>query len=163
MYNIRLSKDEDKEQVIAIFNYYIQNTMAAYPLSPLPVQAWGFIKSKCINGTILVAEDESGKVVGFALLKSFMDMDTFSHTADIGYFIDPNHVGKGLGKRFITELEATAKSFGIKILTANVSSANPESIAFHEHCGFVKCGELPNVGKKKDEYFNMIWYYKDIT
>jgi len=46
---------------------------------------------------------------------------------------------------------------------ANVSSANPESIAFHEHAGFVKCGELPRVGMKRGEYFGLIWYYKTIA
>ncbi len=163
MYNIRLSRDADSEQVMAIFNHYIDHSMAAYPQSPLPVQAFGFIKSKCINGTILVAEDANGKVVGFALLKSFMDMNTFAHTADIGYFIDPQHTGKGLGRQFLAELENHAKTLGIKVLIANVSSANPESIAFHERSGFTKCGELPNVGKKKGEYFSMLWYYKSIA
>jgi len=163
MYTIRLGKDEDKDQVIAIFNHYIVNTMAAYPQSPLPVQAWGFIKSKCVNGTVLVAEDDKGTVVGFALLKSFMEMDTFAHTADIGYFIDPKHTGKGLGKLFLAELEKAAKDLGIKTLVANVSSANPESIAFHEHSGFIKCGQLPQVGKKQDEFFDLIWYYKSIA
>lgn len=162
MYNIRLSKDEDNEQVMAIMNYYIENSMAAYPLAPLPVQAWGFIKAKCINGTILVAETESAEVVGFALMKSFMEMEAFAHSADIGYFIDPKHTGKGLGKRFLAELEEIAKQMGIKTLLANVSSENPDSIAFHERNGFCKCGELPKVGKKHDKYFDMIWYYKNI-
>lgn len=163
MYNIRLSADEDKEQVMAIFNYYIENTMAAYPQRPLPVQAWDFIKAKCLQGTALVAETDTGKVVGFALLKSFMEMEAFSHTADIGYFIDPNHIGKGLGKQLLAKLEETAKGMGITVLTANVSSLNPESIAFHEHTGFSKCGELPAVGKKNGEAFNLIWYCKSIA
>lgn len=163
MYNVRLSLDEDKEQVIAIFNHYIENSMAAYPQKALPVQAWDFLRNKCIHGTIFVAEDAEAKVVGFAMLKSFMDLDTFSHTADVGYFVHPNHVGRGLGKLFLAKLEEAALNFGIKILVANVSSLNPESIAFHEHTGFVKCGELPMVGKKHGELFNIIWYYKDIS
>lgn len=162
MYNIRLVVDEDKEQVMSIFNYYIENSMAAYPQSQLPVQAFAFIKSKCVNNTILVAEAEDTGVVGFALLKSFMEMDTFAHTADVGYFIDPIHIGKGLGKRFLVELEKIAKDFGIKTLVANVSSANSDSIAFHERTGFTKCGEIPNVGKKHGEYFDILWYYKTL-
>ena len=100
---------------------------------------------------------------GVALLKSFMEMDTFAHTADIGYFIDPEHTGKGLGKQFLAELEKHARELGIKVLVANVSSANPESIAFHERTGFTKCGELPNVGKKKGESFGILWYCKSLA
>jgi GNAT superfamily N-acetyltransferase len=55
---------------------------------------------------------------GVALLKSFMEMDTFAHTADIGYFIDPEHTGKGLGKQFLAELEKHARELGIKVLVA---------------------------------------------
>jgi phosphinothricin acetyltransferase len=92
-----------------------------------------------------------------------MEMDTFAHTADIGYFIDPEHTGKGLGKQFLAELEKHARELGIKVLVANVSSANPESIAFHERTGFTKCGELPNVGKKKGESFGILWYCKSLA
>ncbi len=45
-------------------------------------------------------------------------MDTFAHTADIGYFIDPEHTGKGLGKQFLAELEKHARELGIKVLVA---------------------------------------------
>lgn len=45
MYKIRISNDGDQEQAIAIFNYYIENSMAAYPQKSLPAQAWNFIKS----------------------------------------------------------------------------------------------------------------------
>lgn len=163
MYKIRISNDGDQEQAIAIFNYYIENSMAAYPQKSLPAQAWNFIKSKCIGGTALVAEDAEGKVVGFALLKSFMELDTFADTADIGYFIHPDHVGKGLGKLFIARLEEAARSFGITTLVANVSSENSDSIAFHERLGFIKCGEIPGVGKKLGKTFNVLWYYKNIN
>lgn len=162
MYIIRMSADADQERIIAIFNHYIVNSIAAYPQHPLPEQAWPFIKGKCLNGTVFVAEDANGSVVGFALLKNFMELDTFARTADIGYFIDPAHVGKGLGKLFLAKLEAAAKDLGIKTLVANVSSLNQESIAFHERTGFTKCGELPGVGQKHGEIFNLIWYYKSI-
>lgn len=162
MYKIRLSSDEDKEQIINIFNHYIENSMAAYPQKPLPVLAWELIKGKCIQGTVYVAVDSSDNVVGFALLKSFMEIDTFAHTADLGYFIDPAHTGKGLGKLLLAELESKAREFGIKTLVANVSSQNPGSIAFHERTGFTRCGELPNVGDKRGGSFGLIWFYKNI-
>lgn len=163
MYTIRLSADGDKIQIMAIFNHYIEHSMAAYPQRPLPVKAWDFIKSKCVQGNAFVAVDQEGKVVGFAILKNFMEMDTFAHTADIGYFIEPDHVGKGLGKMFLARLEEAARSMGIRVLVANVSSLNPESIAFHEHAGFTRCGELPGVGIKHGKTFDMIWYCKKIT
>ena len=162
MYTIRLATDEDKDQVMAIFNYYIENTMAAYPLKALPVQAWDHLKGLCIQGNLWVAEDSEGAIAGFAMLKSFMSLETFAHTADVGYFIHHDHTHQGLGTRLLAQLESTAKALNISVLVANVSSLNPESLAFHTHAGFTECGRIPGVGKKQCQHFDLVWFYKCI-
>ncbi len=162
MYSIRLTKDEDKDRVISIFNNYVKNSMAAYPENPLPVQAWEHFKGMCLNGNLWIAEDENGEICGFAMLKPYMSMGTFSRTADLGYFIDPAHTGKGLGRMLLERLEEVARNLGIKVLVANVSSQNEVSLQFHRKIGFTECGRLPEVGKKHDKIFDIIWFYKHL-
>ncbi|HNX37410.1 MAG TPA: N-acetyltransferase family protein [Candidatus Cloacimonadota bacterium] len=159
---IRLATDNDKEQVINILNYYIETSMAAYPLSPLPYQAWDGLRSLCRDGNMWVAEIEEQGVVGFAMLKWFMGRDSFAHTAETGYFILPQFTGMGLGRSLLTALEQAATRLGITVLVANISSHNPESLAFHERMGFAECGRMPSVGKKKDRFFDVIWVFKNI-
>ncbi len=160
---IRLATDVDKESVIGILNHYIQNSMAAYPQHPMPLQAWEPMLAMCRDNNLWVAEIPGEGVVGFAMLKWYMTKDSFAHTAETGYFIHPAHTGKGLGKLLLTALEDAAKKMGVTMLVANISSLNPESLAFHKRTGFVECGTIPAVGEKKGSKFDIVWVYKAIA
>lgn len=159
---IRLAADQDKQSVIDILNYYIVNSLAAYPQSPLPIQAWEGMKSMCRDNNLWVAELPGQGVVGFAMLKWYLGRDSFAHSAEVGYFIAPEHTGKGLGALLLKTLEKTALDLGITTLTANISSLNPQSLAFHERMGFTQCGQIPGVGIKHDQVFDIIWVYKHL-
>jgi len=159
---MRLATDNDKDQVIGILNYYIEHSMAAYPLAPLPVQAWEHLKGLCREGNLWVLESEAGTVIGFAMLKWFMGKDSFVHTADVGYFIKPEYTGMGLGRKILVKLEEEARKLQISVLVANVSSLNPESLEFHKRTGFTQCGKIPGVGKKQGQLFDIVWFYKNL-
>jgi phosphinothricin acetyltransferase len=158
---LRLATDDDRDQVIAILNHYIENSMAAYPEHPMPPEAWDKMKGMCVKGNLWVAED-AGKVIGFAMLKVYMGRDTFAHTSDVGYFLLPEYTGRGLGRLIMDKLEEVARSIGITVLVADVSSLNPASLAFHRKMGFTECGRIPGVGIKKGQPFDIVWFVKNI-
>ncbi len=159
---IRLATDADKDRVIHILNYYIENSMAAYPQTPLPVQAWDGLRSLCREGNLWVAELPEQGVIGFAMLKWYMTKDSFAETAETGYFILPGNTGYGIGSRLLDALENAAKQLGVRVLLANISSQNPESLAFHLKRGFTECGRLPGVGRKQNTLFDVVWVSKQI-
>lgn len=159
---IRLAQDTDRDQVIAILNHYILSGMAAYPQTPVPPQAWEGLKSLCRDGNLWVAEVPDKGVVGFAMLKWYMGKESFAHTAETGYFLLPDATGSGIGTLLLKALEDTARQLGINILVANISSQNPESLAFHNKLGFTECGRLHNVGKKHDRFFDVVWVTKTL-
>ena len=45
---------------------------------------------------------------------------------------------------------------------ANISSANPECIAFHRHRGFEEYGRLKDIGHKHGTTFSVVWMGKDL-
>jgi len=159
---IRLATDQDQQSVIGILNHYIVNSMAAYPQLPMPVQAWDKMLAMCRDNNLWVAEIPGQGVVGFAMLKWYMGKDSFAHSAEVGYFIAPEHTGKGIGTLLLQALEKAALDMGITTLTANISSLNPDSLAFHERMGFTKCGQIPAVGQKHGQFFDIIWVYKHL-
>ncbi len=159
---IRLATEADKEPVLEILNHYILNSLAAYPQRPVPVQAWVPMLSMCRDNNLWVAEIPGEGVVGFAMLKWFMGKESFTHSAEVGYFINPEHTGKGLGKRLLSALENAAKQEGISTLVANISSLNQESLAFHKRTGFKECGCIPAVGEKNGQKFDIVWMVKTL-
>lgn len=161
-YHIRKVQDSDAESIISIFNYYVENSFAAYPDSPIPLQAFGMLKGMIRGESFYVAHTDDNQVVGFAMLKHFIPMKSFARTAEVSYFVDAKHIGMGLGTQFFNTLLHDAGEQGVRTLLASISSKNDQSIEFHKKHGFHICGKLEKVGRKFDQDFDIVWMQKDI-
>ena len=159
-YSISQISNEDRQAIMDIFNYYVENSFAAYPENKLPYQAFDMFLQMSGGFPTGSIRDQKGKVVGFGMLRTHNPMSTFSHTAEVTYFIHPDHTGVGLGKMLLSFLEKGAVEKGITTILANISSLNPKSIEFHQKNGFVECGRLRKVGIKNGKEFDTVWMQK---
>jgi L-amino acid N-acyltransferase YncA len=157
----RVSADDGK-QIIDIFNHYVENSFAAYPEAKVPYEFFGLFTNMSQGYPFLVAKDENGKLLGFGLLRPHNPMPSFSKTAEITYFLAPEHTGKGIGKAILDRLLEDGKEKGITSILANISSLNPGSLAFHRKNGFVECGRFIGVGQKKGQEFDVVWMQRRI-
>ncbi|MBD3217366.1 MAG: GNAT family N-acetyltransferase [candidate division Zixibacteria bacterium] len=133
---VRTLKDDDGKAVVNIFNYFVENSFAAYPQRKVGLEFFYRLRELAGNYPFYAAVDKGKGVIGFGLIRPFLNLDTFKRTAEITYFILPDFTDKGLGKRFPDRLTADARNIGVKVLIANISSLNQQSISFHEKYGF---------------------------
>ena len=153
-----------QQRVMDIFNYYIENSFAAYPETKLPAEFFHMfldIAKKYPAYAIKPAGEE--KVIGFCLLRPYSPFSSFRETAEISYFISEEYVGMGLGKKALHVLEEDAKKMGIQTILADISSENKESIAFHRKNGFIECGRMKEIGIKTGKHFDVVWMQKKIV
>ena len=160
-YSINPISDDDRKPVIDIFNYYVENSFAAYPADKLPYQAFDRFLQMSDGFPRGSIKDAAGRTIGFGMLRSHNPMATFSHTAEATYFLHPDHTGKGLGKRLLEFLEKGAVEKGITNILVHISSLNPKSIKFHQKNGFIECGRFRKVGKKNGREFDTVWMQKN--
>lgn len=157
-----MTKEYSKE-VIDIFNYYVENSYAAYPESKLQYK---FFKKflEIISGypAFVINKKKDDKIIGFCFLRPYNPFPVFRGTAEATYFIEKDEVAKGIGKQALEKLEIEAKKIGVKKLLVDISSENIQSINFHKKNGFVECGWFHNVGKKKGKYFDVVWMEKNL-
>lgn len=156
-------KPAHREAVIDIFNHYVENGFAAYPENKVPYQFFDRFLSLAEKYPAVVARDENGTVVGFALLRPYNPMPAFRRTAEVTYFLAPNHTGQGLGSMLLDHLEQQARERNIDNLLADISSLNRGSLAFHEKRGFVYCGRFVKVGRKFGRDFDQVWMQKHLA
>jgi len=138
----------------------VQNSFAACPENKLPYSACDMFSEMSHGLPSGAIQDQNGEVVGFGMLRPHNPMPTFSRTAEVTYFIHPEHTGKGLGMMSLGYLEKGAVAQGITNILANISSLNPMSIRFHQKNGFIECGRFKKVGKKKGQDFDTVWMQK---
>ena len=159
-YSISPISNEDRESIIDIFNHYVENSFAAYPENKFPYQAFDMLLQMSKGYPTGCIKDETGKIVGFGMLRTHNSMPTFLQTAEVTYFIHPDYTGKGLGTMLLSYLEKGALEKGITNILANISSLNPNSVTFHQKNGFVECGRFKKIGKKRGQEFDTVWMQK---
>jgi len=150
----------DREPVIDIFNYYVENSFAAYPETKVPYEFFDMFLKMSDGYPTVAARDQRGGVIGFGMLRVHNPIPTFSRVAEITYFIAPEHTGKGIGTSILEYLVEEAKKKNISSILASISSRNEKSIAFHEKNGFKQCGRFQNIARKNEEVFDVVWMQK---
>jgi L-amino acid N-acyltransferase YncA len=161
-YTLSPISENDRKSVINIFNYYIENTFAAYPEQKVSYDFFDVFLKLFQGYPSATVQDKTNTVVGFGFLRAYHPSPTFSQTAEITYFIAPNYTRKGIGKRMLAYLIAEAGKKKIDMLLANISSLNPASIAFHLKQGFAECGRFHDIGVKNGKKFDIVWMQKKI-
>ncbi|MBD3258952.1 GNAT family N-acetyltransferase [candidate division GN15 bacterium] len=159
-FTIRPVLDSDRRAVTDVFNYFVENSFAAYPSSPFTPEFYDQLRKVSTGYPFYVVENAARKVVGFALVRPYMWIDSFQRTLEITYFLLPEVTGKGLGTRLLTILEDQARQVGGETLLASISSRNDQSLSFHKKHGFQECGRFERIGKKFDEDFDVVWMQK---
>ncbi|MBN1382154.1 MAG: N-acetyltransferase [Deltaproteobacteria bacterium] len=161
-YILESMKTEHRLAVIDIFNYFVENSYAAYMENKVPYGFFNMFFDMSNGYPAKVAKNSHGDVVGFALLHAYHSAEAFKRTAELTYFILPEHTGKGIGRAFLDLFTEEAREKGIDHLLASISSLNEDSMRFHSKCGFEECGRFKNIGRKFGNEFDVIWMQKSI-
>jgi phosphinothricin acetyltransferase len=161
-FSIQPVGNEDGQQIIDIFNYYVENSFAAYPDDKAPYEFFDRFQQMAQGYPFLVAKSDDGIVLGFGLLRPHSQIPSFSSAAEITIFVSPTHRGGGVGWGIISALVSEARRLGITAVLASISSLNPESLKFHRKAGFIECGRFVGIGKKRGQQFDVVWMQKNL-
>lgn len=161
-YSLEPMREEHRRQVIGIFNYFIENTFAAYPEAPLSESVFDQFLAISRRYPAAVVKDQARNIVGFAFLQPYHPADSFRKTALATYFILPEHTRKGIGAKILEAFIKEARIKGLEHILVNISSLNPGSIEFHRKNGFHKCGTFEGIGTKAGKKFSVVWMVRDL-
>src|SRR5512142_900693 len=95
----------DRQALVDLFNYYVEHGFAAFPEQPLPLAFADRLLELARGYPTIAAKDPAGRLLGFGLLRPHNPLPTFAHTAEITYFLAPDHTRQGLGTRLLQTLE----------------------------------------------------------
>ena len=149
----------DREAVVDIFNYYIENSFAAYPEETVPYAFFDRFLELTQGYPALTARDEKngGRVVGFAFLRPYHPVPSFLRAAEFTCFIEPGYTGRGIGSDLLNRIVAGARNMGVDTILANISSLNEASLRFHGRHGFEECGRFRQVARKRGRDLDAVW------
>ncbi|MDR0362925.1 MAG: GNAT family N-acetyltransferase [Planctomycetota bacterium] len=119
-YAIKPLYDEHTEEVMEIFNHYIETGFSAYFDQPVPCMFFARPREMSRGYPTVVAVSPESAGVGFALLHAYHSAPIFNRTAETTYFIHPEHTHKGLGKLMLERLIGECADIGVDNLVARI-------------------------------------------
>lgn len=159
-YDLFPLSSSDREEIIDIFNYYIENSYAAYPERRVPYEFFDLFLQAAAGYPTAIAKNKNKTILGFGMLRPYSPMPTLAGTAEITYFVRSECTGKGIGSSMLEYLLKEARKKGLHCILASISSLNEGSIRFHSYHGFSECGRFREVGKKHGNSFDIVWMQK---
>ena len=162
---IRDVMPEDAERIQEIYSPYVADTVISFEITvPDKSEMKKRIKKLLANDfPYIVAENESGTVVGYAYADKFGEREAYRYSFIVSIYLDMEVRSRGIGQKLYDELEKRMKKMGIVQVLSAITGKNKKSLRFHEKNGFTKIGHFPNVGYKMGEWHDIIWMNKTIN
>ncbi|MHC0053875.1 GNAT family N-acetyltransferase [Actibacterium sp. D379-3] len=158
---IRAAGPGDIPAIMSIWNPVIRDTLITFnPQEKTAADLAHLLAAKADAGHPFLVAEAAGLVLGFATYGAFRSGAGYAHTMEHTVILAPAARGQGTGRALIAGLVAQARAAGAHSLIAGVSAANPGGVAFHAAVGFAEVARLPQVGRKFDQWLDLVLMQK---
>jgi phosphinothricin acetyltransferase len=157
---IRGASAADAPAVAAIYGHHVLHGLGTFEEVPPDTAEIAARIAAVLQQRLpyLVAEDETGRVTGFAYAAPFRPRAAYRHTAEDSVYIDPDFIGKGVGKALVAEVIVACEALGLRQLVAVIGdSGNAGSIGLHRSLGFEHAGVGKSFGFKHGRWVDIVW------
>jgi L-amino acid N-acyltransferase YncA len=115
------------------------------------------------RGLPFLVTEVDGVVRGFAYASTYRPRAGYARTVEESVYIDPAHVGQGLGTALVRALIDRCAAIGMTQMIAVIGDTeNVASIALHRSLGFTDAGALRSVGYKFDRWLDTVFMQRSL-
>jgi phosphinothricin acetyltransferase len=161
---IRHCAPGDYGAVVAIYNYYIENSHATFDTTPYSIgerAPWFSQFNESGPYQLLVAMQDDA-ILGYCCSTQFNNRPAYDVSVETTVYVAAEATGQGIGKKLYGELLQNLSGIGLHGAYAGISLPNEASVKLHESLGFRKVGVYEEVGWKFDKYWSVAWYERRI-
>ena len=158
---VRNAITKDLPDILEIYNQAVLFTTASYDYDAHTLEMREIWFNDKINHgfPVFVIEDADG-VVGFGTYGNFRDKIGYQFTVEHSIYITETKRGRGYGTILMTALIESAISQNKHVMIAGIDALNTGSIIFHKKFGFEEVAHFKEVGKKFDQWLDVIFMQK---
>ena len=135
-----MARAGDAAAITRIYNVGIAERIATFETEPRTVVQLEQRLLLLERYPLLVAEDATGAVVGWAGLAEYKTRECYAGVAEFSIYLDPDARGRGIGKALLTALIEEAAQRGFWKLVSRIFPFNTASRGLCRACGFREVG-----------------------
>jgi phosphinothricin acetyltransferase len=158
MIEVRYAVAEDLPALTAIYNHYVSHTAATFDIEPFEAAArhgWFSHYARTGPHRLLVAVRD-GEIVGYASSSTFRPKPAYETSIEVTVYLDPKATAGGIGTVLYERLFAELRDEPLHRAYAVIALPNPASVALHARFGFVEIGTMTEVGRKYDQWWDVL-------
>lgn len=161
-WEIRLAKEEDTQNILAIYSPYITNSEITFEYEiPTLIEFQNRIKMIQSKYPYLVCTYQ-GKIVAYAYVSSFHERAAYMYNVDWSVYVQKEYHSHHIASALYHALEKLLLLMGYRNVYSLVTSHNKASEKLHEALGFHICGTWKNCGYKNRKWLDVTLYEKEI-
>ena len=163
-FSIRAAVPGDAAAIAAIYGHHVLHGTGTFEEEPpsKAEMADRLAKVQARGWPWLVAEQD-GRVIGYAYAAQFRDRAAYRFAAEDSIYIDPDHMGAGVGRALLDALLVASAEAGFERMFAVIGdSDNLGSVRLHERALFEHCGKLDKAGFKFGRYLDVVFMQRAI-
>lgn len=162
---LRPAREGDLLPVLQIYNHYVRATPITFEVTEVGVEerrAWFEEHSHGGRHRLVVAAPPDGAIVGWASTSTFRARAAYDTTVEASVYLDPGHLGRGVGSRLYEHLFRSIEGEDIERIVAGVTVPNPASERLHTSFGFQRVGTFTRVGRKFGRFWDVAWFERPL-
>ena len=161
--NIISAQQKHISQICEIYNYYVKHSIATFSKDEYKENSFReiLLENQRNNIPFLVAVNKEDEVIGYSYLQPYnSERAGYKFTFSNAIYLNPDHLGKGIGNKLLVDLISAAKSTNIHSIISLIAIApdednNASSILHNKHC-FKNVGRSSEVGRKFEQWIDVI-------
>ena len=153
---VRDARSDDAAAIAEIYNHYILTSHATFELETIDA---GELRSR-IDDTVekglpFLVGERAASIAGYAYGRPFRPRPGYRFAVEIAVYVNLGNQSKGIATALYDVLIPRLFDLGAHSLIATIALPNDASVRLHEKFGFVKSGELREVGRKFDRWVDV--------
>lgn len=155
---LRTATVEDASAVNEIYGYYIAHSLANFGEQNATDEERALeIETLLRMYPFFIAEDEHGRMFGFACAEPYRSKSGYRYTAELTIYLSPDApMHSGIGTALYEKLLACLTTQGFRIAVGVLYAGNQGSLGLHRHFGFEQVGSLRRYCYKHGQWVDAV-------
>jgi L-amino acid N-acyltransferase len=158
---IRPVEERDLPAIVAIYNDVMQTSATIWREEPtsLGERAQWLVDVSAHRYPVFVATDASG-VLGFIASEPFRPWPGYVATCEHSVHVRRDVRSRGVGSQLLAAMELALRERDAHVMVGGIDSDNDGSLRFHARAGFVEVGRMPEVGRMRGLWRDLVLVQK---
>lgn len=158
---IRPVDGRDLRAIVAIYNDVMRTSATIWREEPTSLDERArWLDDLSAHGyPAFVATDSCG-VLGFIASEPFRAWPGYAATCEHSIHVRRDVRSRGVGSQLLAAMERALRERDVHVMVGGIDSGNDGSLRFHARAGFVEVGRMPEVGRMKGLWRDLVLVQK---